>query len=105
MPVRFLFVVLCLASCTRRTPPMATAADAERANVELAQLERGRSLVLAKCSSCHQPPLPADHTALDWPSKIGEMAERSKLDAEQRRMIEQYLVVMSNAAPPAAKPR
>jgi hypothetical protein len=77
------------------TPPVATAMDAARANVELADLERGRSLMLAKCGGCHRAPMPTDHKPAEWPHAVGEMAERSKLDATQRHLIEQYLITMA----------
>jgi hypothetical protein len=90
------------AGCARHLPPMATAADAERGNIELAALQEGRTLLLRKCANCHQPPLPRDHTAAEWPGKIEEMAARSNIDLDQRRTIERYLVVMADAAAPAA---
>lgn len=84
-----------LAACTPHTPPRATAADAERAQVEIVQLEQGRELLIKKCEGCHKTPMPTDHTAADWPTLLDEMAERSKLDRVQRSLIEKYLVVMA----------
>lgn len=83
------------AGCTPRTPPMATASDASRANVELAQLHQGRKLLLGKCAGCHKTPMPDEHSAAEWPKMIDEMAERSNLDVAQRALIEKYLVVMT----------
>ncbi|NVB83729.1 MAG: hypothetical protein HOV81_35470 [Kofleriaceae bacterium] len=83
------------AACTPRTPPMATASDASRANVELAQLQEGRKLLLGKCAGCHKTPMPDEHSAAEWPKMIDEMADRSKLDLAQRSLIEKYLVAMS----------
>jgi cytochrome c5 len=84
-----------LAACGAM-PPVATAGDAARANVALAELEQGRSLLLSKCGNCHAPPLPASQRIADWPAKVGEMAVRSKLVAGQRELIEQYLVAMAS---------
>jgi hypothetical protein len=78
-------------------PPHATAVDAERGNVALGELQEGRTLLIRKCGGCHRTPLPTEHTSTEWPTMIDEMAERSKLDAQQRKRIERYLVVMSNA--------
>ncbi len=75
--------------------PVATAGDAARAGVELAELERGRSLVAAKCSGCHRTPQPAEHRSADWPRSLDEMGTRSHLDIAQRRAIERYLVTMA----------
>ena len=94
--VRLVVVVLfaALAGCGM-SPPKATAADAQRANVQLAELQDGRTLMVRKCGGCHAPPMPQEHTAGEWPSKLDEMSERSKLDAKQRYLIQQYFVVMA----------
>ncbi|TMQ02985.1 MAG: hypothetical protein E6J90_19120 [Deltaproteobacteria bacterium] len=75
--------------------PVATSGDAARAGIQLADLEEGRSLVAAKCGSCHRPPVPAAHHTADWPRMLDEMAARSHLDLAQRHLIEQYLVTMA----------
>ena len=75
--------------------PAATAIDASRAHVELADLQNGRSLVVAKCGACHRPPMPADHGATEWPTKLDEMSGRAHLDFMQRRLIQEYLVAMA----------
>jgi hypothetical protein len=81
--------------CARRSPPQVSAVDAERGNVELAELQQGRKLLLGKCAGCHKTPMPNDHMASEWPKMIAEMAGRAKLDPSQTRLIEKYLVVMS----------
>lgn len=93
---RFSVVVLsaALAGCGM-SPPKATPADAQRANVQLAELQDGRTLMVRKCGGCHAPPLPREHAAGEWPTKLDEMAERSKLDPKQRYLIQQYFVVMA----------
>ncbi len=83
-----------LAACGM-APPKASPADAQRANVQLAELQDGRTLMVRKCGGCHAPPLPKDHTAYEWPSKLDEMADRSKLRSDERHLIQQYFVVMS----------
>jgi hypothetical protein len=87
-------------ACAPRTPPQVTSLDAERANVEIADLQQGRKLLLGKCAGCHKTPMPADHTAAEWPKMIDEMADRSKLDMMQRQLITKYLVVMSESNQP-----
>src|SRR5262245_57939669 len=84
-----------LAACARRSPPMATSADAARGNVELAELQQGRKLLLGKCAACHQTPMPDDHSAGEWPTMLAEVADRAKLDSSQRVLIEKYLVTMA----------
>ena len=75
--------------------PTATATDASRAHVELADLQNGRSLVVSKCGACHRPPMPSDHGANEWPEKLDEMSARAHLDFMQRRLIQEYLVAMA----------
>jgi nitrate/TMAO reductase-like tetraheme cytochrome c subunit len=83
-----------VASCA--TPlPIATASDAARANVALAELEQGRSLLLGKCGSCHAPPPPASQKPSAWPRQVENMAERAKITAQQHHLIVQYLVAMA----------
>lgn len=82
--------------CARRMPPHATALDAQRANMTLAELDHGRSLVVAKCGSrCHQPPMPTDHTAGEWPKAMEEMAPRAGVTVTERQAIERYLIALS----------
>ena len=83
-----------LAGCGS-TLPVATAGDAARAGVELAELQRGRSLVGAKCGGCHRTPLPTDHRAAEWPHMLDEMSARAHLDPAQRDAIERYLITMA----------
>lgn len=86
-----------LAACSRGLPPAATAGDAQRAHVELADLEHGRQLLVSKCGgACHRPPLPTDHAASEWPAKLDEMGARAGIDRTQRALIERYLVTMTD---------
>lgn len=96
------FVVVSLVAGCSPGLPTATAVDAERAHVQLADLQEGRSLTQAKCGSCHHVPLPADRPADQWPRMIDEMSVRSHLDANQHHLIEAYLVTMANPTPVAS---
>lgn len=91
---RLLPLVGALAAC-HSAPPRATALDAQRSNVELAELQQGRALMVTKCGNCHRPPLPSDKAVAQWPHELDEMGARANLDGEQRRLIEQYFVVMA----------
>jgi uncharacterized membrane protein len=90
MIARVVPAVALVAACTN-APPRATAGDAARANVALAELQQGRTIVVGKCAACHAPPMPTDA----WQPWMDDMAERAKLDANQRRLAEQYLTVMA----------
>jgi hypothetical protein len=84
-----------LGGCSGMSPPPATPLDASRANVALADLENGRSLLMRKCGSCHRPPMPSAQGRDEWPSKVDEMSRRSNLDTQQRQLIQAYLVTMA----------
>lgn len=87
--------MLALAAACRVTPPVATAADAERGQVALVSLHQGRQTMIRKCGNCHRPPMPDDHAAAEWPKMLDEMSNRAGLDGRQRHLIEQYFVLMS----------
>lgn len=75
--------------------PVATEADATRENVALADLQRGRDLLIHHCSGCHLTPSPRDHRAADWPAEVDEMRERSKLEPAEVALITQYLTAFA----------
>lgn len=90
-------LLLAIAACAPRVPPPASASDADRAHVELAELQQGRTLLVQKCgNACHATPMPAQHTAAEWPHALDEMAGRAKLQPMQRALIEKYLVTMAS---------
>ena len=94
--MKSLLPLVLLAACAPRVPPPATASDANRAHVELAELQQGRTLLVQKCgNSCHVTPMPASHPAAEWPKRLDEMAERSHLQPMQRALIEKYLITMA----------
>jgi len=90
----FAVALVVLAGCGM-SPPAATAIDASRAHVELADLQRGRSLLVSKCGGCHRTPQPAEYSGETWPGKLDEMTARANLDVVQRHLIEAYLVTMA----------
>ena len=85
---------LAAAGCTGG-PPVATAADAARANQALAELAEGRAVLLRRCGGCHRAPVPADHRAGEWPVRLDEMSARSHLGPIERRQLEAYLVALA----------
>jgi cytochrome c5 len=88
-------VLLALLAACGSPPPVVTAADAQRANVELAELQEGRQLVVTKCSACHDAPLPSG----PWRKNIDDMSNKAKLSGEDRRLLVQYMEVMAQPRP------
>ena len=93
--MKHIVIILFFAACARPSPPIATAADAQRANIALADLESGRTLLLGKCAECHPTPMPTEQTRAEWPATLDIMAPRAKLDATQRTLIQNYLLTMA----------
>lgn len=88
------------------TPPPAApvAADAVWAQqrwpgTTLGDLTQGRAVFVARCSSCHNLPDPAQKTADEWPAAVNEMAARAKLTSDQAARVSRYLGAMSVHAP------
>jgi hypothetical protein len=102
--MRALLLIALLGACGVE-PPHATALDAQRSNIALEQLAEGRTLMIQKCGGCHRAPLPSEKLAAEWPKSLDEMSERSKLDGRQRKLIEQYLVVMATRSAPQSASR
>lgn len=87
---------LALIGCGRPWLPVATPADATRAqarwpDTSVDELNRGRTLVLRRCSGCHQPPSPNQRTAAAWPAEVAAMAERAGLKADEHPALTHYL--------------
>ena len=93
---RSVLVAMFWLGCTP-PPPIATAADADRAHVPLEQLSQGRDLLLRRCGGCHDVPRPGDEPRDKWPAQMDDMAQRAGIDGGQRHLIEQYLLAMDFA--------
>jgi hypothetical protein len=91
-----LVLLLAIVASCGAPPPIATASDAARANVALAELEQGRSFLLGKCGSCHLPPPPASHAVADWPEQVERMAARAHITGMEQHLIVQYLVALAD---------
>jgi cytochrome c5 len=93
--------------CASRWIPEATEADAARVSARwpgttAADLNRGRSLLLAHCGNCHLPPSPAEHDAAAWSAEVGEMRARSALTVIDAHLVERYLAAFASDRTPSA---
>lgn len=87
-------------ACAGKLPPPATPADVQWAQgqwptVVAGDLEAGRQVLLTKCEDCHRPPLPEEHAPAAWPGYLDEMAPRAKLTAEDRNVLEKYVLTLA----------
>jgi cytochrome c5 len=90
-------LVACAPSAPKVTPVHATWASAQWPGTTSADLERGRTVFVAKCSGCHLPPAPDSLTPAQWPAQIAEMSERANLVADERTLIERYVIAVASA--------
>jgi len=65
----------------------------------LAELEKGRSLYLSRCTSCHAPVAPASIPVERWPHEVSEMSERARLGTDEPLVVK-YLVAQALRAEP-----
>jgi len=94
--VKKLVLLVALVGCGGPYMPMATEADGARASSTADELNRGRTLLLSDCKSCHQPPSPRDLRAADWPSQVEEMRERAHVSPPDAEAITRYLVTFAS---------
>lgn len=83
-----------------RTIPVAGPDDLARGATRFpdltgAELADGRAIFLNRCARCHIPPDPTSRTPESWPEAVHEMKVRARLDGNQARLVERYLVTMS----------
>src|SRR4051812_47010986 len=81
-------LALAVASCgpspvPRVSPELVAVAQQGDATASAADLERGRAIYTARCSTCHALPRPIDYDAPTWRSWMRSMAPKAKLDDEQ----------------------
>lgn len=99
-----ILVTLALVGCGAALPePNATHVarlQATDPSVSLDDLERGRSLYVARCASCHTLKEPRRFSSEAWVTALRrmEIEEGVKLETTEARDIERYLVAMSTSA-------
>jgi hypothetical protein len=96
----FLVVVACLVACESinyvppATPQMAAAIKGRPVNVAL--LQKGRTLLVHRCIECHTLPPLWHYKTEDWPEIVNSMAHRASLrPAEQNAVVAYILAVRS----------
>lgn len=61
----------------------------------LTDLERGRSLYVRRCSSCHTLHLPSERAAGEWPGLVEKMSRKARLTPEQQLDITRFVVALA----------
>ena len=92
-----IIVVVCLLcgceSVRYYTPPIVTP-EMARKDVDLALLQRGRSLFAYRCVQCHTAPSIWYYRAEDWPLIVNSMAHRASLKPAEREAIIAYILAV-----------
>ena len=75
-------------------PPAVTAQMAERKGerVNVATLDKGRTLFVHRCIECHTLPPFWHYRTKDWPQLVDAMAHRARLKPEERDAILAYIL-------------
>jgi mono/diheme cytochrome c family protein len=81
-----IFIAVLIASCSSQLY-MPSASDTKMQE----QLQAGRKLYVAHCSSCHNLYLPKRFSVDQWRKNVEEMQPKAKITDEQKQLIYQYL--------------
>jgi hypothetical protein len=93
-----LVVVACLVACESvnyvptATPQMAAATKGRAVNVAL--LQKGRTLLVHRCIECHTLPPLWHYKTEDWPEIVNSMAHRASLKPADRDAIVAYILAV-----------
>lgn len=102
-----LFVAVLSAACAaalRHAAPADVALLAPRwPGTTVADLERGRTLYVLRCSGCHTLLLPATRRPQEWPRLVDEMAEKARLKPGERDDVVRFLVAVASDAAAAGR--
>ena len=94
----FLVVVACLVACESInyvppvTPQMAAAIKGRPVNVAL--LQKGRTLLVHRCIECHTLPPLWHYKIEDWPQIVNSMSHRASLKPVDRDAIVAYILAV-----------
>lgn len=95
-----LFILFLLVGCAHSTAPVATEADAARAQarwpgITVEELNHGRKVYVGHCGGCHLPPAPSSQDAAAWPGHVREMSERAGLSGDEESEVIRYLQALA----------
>ncbi len=68
------------------------------ANVDMKPIDKGRTLVVTRCTECHRQYWPKWYEPEEWPKMARNMGEKTSLTSSQIENLSAYLVAASEAA-------
>lgn len=93
----FLLIGAC-ASLPHPTPTDVSRAQEHFPTASMESLESGRAAYAARCASCHALHSPQSRSPEQWLKAIDEMEKEVRLTADEKALIAQFLVTMSDRA-------
>jgi mono/diheme cytochrome c family protein len=91
----FLLSALFLASCeTCNYLPTVATSSWRKQNVDVARLERGRTLFAHRCIECHTLPALWKYSRDDWPAIVNSMSHRASLKPADRDAVIAYILAV-----------
>jgi hypothetical protein len=94
------FYIVTFAACetANYAPPatisMARPTSLAKQQVDLAKLERGRTLFVHRCIECHTLPPMWKYSREDWPRIVNDMSHRASLKPAERDAIVAYILAV-----------
>jgi hypothetical protein len=76
------------------TPTMTRSTSLAKQHVDLAKLERGRTLFVHRCIECHTLPPIWKYSREDWPKIVNDMSHRASLKPAERDAIVAYIMAV-----------
>jgi hypothetical protein len=95
MRIGVMLLVVPLLGCSPDIPPVTPELLARHPTADAAQLERGRTILLTRCTTCHAAREPRRLRPDQWPSMLDIMAPRAYLPPTDRNDLQAYLLVAS----------
>jgi hypothetical protein len=86
----------CAAALRQATPEDAVRLAPRWPGTTLADLQRGRSLYVRRCSGCHNLFLPRAFPAERWPGLVDDMAAKARLAPGARDDVVRFLVALAS---------
>lgn len=63
-----------------------------------ASLERGRQLLAQRCTGCHGLEPVSNYSPSEWRGHVRDMADRAGLDAQEAKLVADYLVAAAKTS-------
>lgn len=86
----------CAAALRQATPEDAARLVPRWPGTTLADLQRGRSLYVRRCSGCHNVYLPRAFPPEKWPRLVDDMAVKARLGPGERDDVVRFLVAVAS---------